>query len=135
MEPLDADHVDEELLAEVLMMAGDTAGDGILKACDLFRSSVPDRLDDIGSALAERRLDDAAQASHSLRGSAGAFGARRLSMLGMRLEEACRRSDVAGAEGLLAEMRAEFVVFQDIFDARLDTVRRPSDEFRGRPAS
>ena len=38
------------------------------------------------------------------------------------LEEACRQSDVAGAEGRLAEMRAEFLVFRDIFDARLARV-------------
>jgi HPt (histidine-containing phosphotransfer) domain-containing protein len=135
MEPLHDDHVDEELLAEVLMMAGNTAADGILKACDLFRSSVPHRLNDIGSALGEGRLDDAAQTSHSLRGSAGAFGAKRLSMLGMRLEAACRQSDLAGAEGLLAEMRGEFVVFRDIFDARLARVRSSGDEFGGGPAS
>ena len=125
MEPLGADdHVDEELLAEVLMMAEDEAGEGILKACDLFRSSAPERLDDIGSALADGRLEDAAQTSHSLRGSAGAFGAKRLSMLGLRLEEACRESDVAGAERLLTEMRAEFLVFRDIFDARLARLSR-----------
>ena len=125
MEPLDSDdHVDEELLAEVLMMAEDEAGEGILKACEIFRSSVPERLADIGSALADGRFADAAQTSHSLRGSAGAFGAKRLSMLGMRLEEACRDSDAAGAEDLLAEMRAEFLVFRDIFDARLAELTR-----------
>jgi HPt (histidine-containing phosphotransfer) domain-containing protein len=120
VEPLDSDdHVDEELLAEVLEMAEDEAGEGILKACEIFRSSVPERLDDIASALADGRLDDAARTSHSLRGSAGAFGAKRLSMLGLRLEEACRESDAAAAEDLLAEMRTEFLVFRDIFDARL----------------
>ena len=125
MEPLDAeDHVDEDLLTEVLMMAADEGGEGILKACDLFRSSAPERLDDIGSALADGRLDDAAQTSHSLRGSAGAFGAKRLSMLGMRLEEACREFDAAGAERLLAAMRVEFLVFRDIFDARLARLSR-----------
>jgi HPt (histidine-containing phosphotransfer) domain-containing protein len=125
MEPRDpGDHVDEELLAEVLTMAEDEAGGGILDACDLFRSSVPTRLDDIGSALHEQRLDDAAQTSHSLRGSAGAFGAKRLSMLAMSLEETCRQSDAEGAATLLAEMRAEFVTFRDIFDARLARLRR-----------
>lgn len=119
MESLDPDdHVDEELLAEVLAMVAD-GGDGILKACDIFRSSVPGRLDDIGQALSQSRLEDAAQGSHSLRGSAGAFGARRLSALGLELEEACRRGDAASAQTYLADMRAEFLVFRDIFDARL----------------
>ena len=125
MESLDDDdHVDEELLAQMLMMVEAEAGGGILKACNLFRSSVPERLDDIGSALADDRLDEAAHMSHSLRGSAGAFGAKLLSELGMRLEKACREADAAGAEDLLAEMRAEFLVFRDIFDARLAGLSR-----------
>ena len=66
------DHVDEEMLADVLMLMEDEASDGILRACDLFRDSVPERLDDIGAALAEGRFVDAGRSSHSLRGSAGA---------------------------------------------------------------
>jgi HPt (histidine-containing phosphotransfer) domain-containing protein len=117
------EHVDEEMLADVLMLMEDEAADGILKACDLFRSSVPERLDDIGAALADGRFVDAGRASHSLRGSAGAFGARRLSALGLRLEELCRDSDAGAAEETLGEMRAEFLVFRDILDARLAQFR------------
>lgn len=117
------EHVDEEMLADVLMLMEDEAADGILRACDLFRTSVPDRLDDIGSAIAGGRFDDAGRASHSLRGSAGAFGARRLSALGLRLEELCGQSDSGGAIEVLGEMRAEFLVFRDILDERLEQFR------------
>jgi HPt (histidine-containing phosphotransfer) domain-containing protein len=117
------DHVDEEMLADVLMLMEDEAADGILRACDLFRASVPDRLDDIGAALAEERFVDAGRASHSLRGSAGAFGAKRLSALGLRLEDLCRESDAGAAAEILGEMRTEFVVFRDILDARLQQFR------------
>src|SRR5918993_5559136 len=91
------EHVDEEMLADVLMLMEDEAADGILRACDLFRASVPDRLDDIGAAIAEGRFVDAARASHSLRGSAGTFGAKRLSALGLRLEELCEKSDASAS--------------------------------------
>lgn len=117
------DHVDEEMLADVLMLMEDEAADGILRACDLFRASVPDRLDDIGSAISEGRFVDAGRASHSLRGSAGAFGAKRLSALGLHLEELCRKSDAGGATEVLGAMRAEFLVFRDILDARLQQFR------------
>ncbi len=117
------DHVDEEMLADVLMLMEDEAADGILRACDLFRASVPDRLDDIGAAIAEERFVDAGRASHSLRGSAGAFGAKRLSSLGLRLEELCRESDAGGATEVLGEMRAEFLIFRDILDSRLQQFR------------
>lgn len=117
------DHVDEEMLADVIGLLEDEAAAGILKACDLFRSSVPDRLDDIATAIDEGRLEDAAQASHSLRGSAGAFGAKRLSALGLRVEELCREFDGAGASAVLDDMRSEFLVYRDILDARLARFR------------
>lgn len=120
-----SDHVDDELLGEVLMLLDDEGPEGLLKACDLFRLSVPDRLRDIGTALAEGRFEDAARASHSLRGSAGAFGARRLSSLGELMEQRCRDAEGTAAVALLGEMRAEFDVFRDILDQRLaDVVAR-----------
>ena len=117
------DHVDEEMLGDVLMLMEDEAADGILRACDLFRASVPGRLDDIGAAIAEGRFVDAGRASHSLRGSAGTFGAKRLSALGLRLEELCLESDAGAATSVLEEMREEFVIFRDILDARLAQFR------------
>lgn len=120
-----SDHVDDELLGEVLTLLDDEGPEGLLKACDLFRSSVPDRLRDIGTALAEGRFEDAARASHSLRGSAGAFGARRLSSLGELMEQQCRDGEGRAAVALLGEMRTEFDVFRDILDQRLaDVVAR-----------
>jgi HPt (histidine-containing phosphotransfer) domain-containing protein len=114
-----SDHVDEELLNEVLMLLDDEAPDGLLRACDLFRSAIPQRMGDIEAALGAGRFDDAARASHSLRGSAGAFGARRLSSLGEQLESLCVHGDGVPAASLIAEMRDEFELFRVILDARL----------------
>ncbi|CAN5203841.1 hypothetical protein BH24ACT1_BH24ACT1_08640 [soil metagenome] len=61
---------------------------------------------------AEHRAD-------SIRGSAGAFGARRLSSLGEHLGQLCRESDGPSAVLLVEEMRAEFLVFAAILDGRL----------------
>ena len=113
------DHVDEEILGEVLMLIEDESADGMMKACDLFRSGVPERFMEIDGALAEGRFEDAARASHSLRGSAGAFGARRLSLLGHRLEQLCSEADGPSAVLVVEEMRVEYPVFQAILDGRL----------------
>ena len=76
--------------------------------------------------MAEDRFEDAAQGAHSLRGSAGAFGARRLSGLTLALERQCRDGDVAGAGALLEEMEDEFRIFRAILLARLgERSRRP----------
>src|SRR5215213_5550255 len=117
VERADVERVDEEQLDEVLMVLEGESTEGLLRACDLFRSGVPDRFRDI---------DDAARASHSLRGSAGAFGARRLSTMGERLEERCREADGAAAVPIVDQMRAEFLAFRDILDARLAELTRGS---------
>jgi len=113
------DHVDEDMLAEVLMLLEDESPDVLIKTCELFRSGVPQRFADIDAALGEGRLADAARAAHSLRGSAGAFGASGLSALGERMELLCGESDGPAAGRLLEDMKAEFLVFRDILDARL----------------
>lgn len=117
-----SDHVDEELLGEVLMLLDGEDPEGLLRACDLFRSGIPQRMVDIDGALHQGRFDDAARASHSLRGSAGAFGARRLSSLGERLEGMCMLSEGESAAALLDEMQDEFLIFRDILDSRLAAI-------------
>ena len=118
------ERVDEDQLGEVLMVLDDESPEGLLRACDLFRAGVPDRFRDIDAALAEDRYDDAARASHSLRGSAGAFGAKRLSSMGERLEEMCRQSDGPEARQIVEHMRTEFLAFRDILDSRLAEVTK-----------
>ena len=95
-----------------------------MRACDLFRAGVPDRFAEIDAALAAGRFDETARASHSLRGSCGAFGARRLSILGQRLEQLCRGNDGPSAVLVVEEMRAEYVIFQAILDRRLAELGR-----------
>lgn len=118
------DRVDEEILAELLVVLGDAAPNGLVEAYDLFMAAGPERLLAIDSALASGRLEDAARAAHSLRGSAGAFGARRLSTLATHVEHLCAGNDAGSAAALVAEMQAEFVAFGAILGARL-TARIP----------
>jgi HPt (histidine-containing phosphotransfer) domain-containing protein len=116
------DRVDEEILEELFSVLGGEVMDGLVRACDLFRTGLPARLDDIDTALAEGRLDQVSRLAHSVRGSTGAFGARHLSNLAARLEQTCGQGDGTGADALVTEMRAELVTFQAILDARLAAV-------------
>ena len=111
--------VDEEILAELFVVMDDGPPEDLITICDLFLTGVPARLSDIGAALGEGRMEDAAKAAHSLKGTAGAFGARRLGEVAGRLERACQHTDAVSAAGLLEELHAEFVVFRDILQARL----------------
>jgi len=117
--PASDDSVDEELLSEICTAFGDGPPAGLISACDLFFTGVPARLDDIDAALAAGNFDRTAQVAHSLKGSAGAFGARGLSNLATRLEQECGNADGSAASRLLDEMRAEFGVFGAILGSRL----------------
>ena len=116
------DRVDEEILDELFLVMGNGGSDGLVKACDLFLAGVPTRFSGMRAALDEGRFDDAAQGAHSLRGSAGAFGARRLSGLTLNLERLCREGDAGGAGALLDEMETEFRIFRAILVARLGSL-------------
>ena len=118
------DRIDEEILGELFEVMGEGGADGLRKACDLFLTGVPARLAELEAAVAERRFEDAAQGAHSLRGSAGAFGARRLSTMTLTLEQLCREQDVPRAAALLEEMGAEFRIFRAILVARLGQLSR-----------
>ena len=115
----DEGRVDEEILSEVLTLLGDGNADRLIHACDLFLTGVPARLADAEAALAEGRPGDVARVAHSLRGTAGTFGARRLSQLADHLEQACRRPGTESAGPLIEEMRDELAIFGTILTTRL----------------
>ena len=117
------DPIDEEILAELLDVVGGDVPDGVTRAFELFLTSVPSRLEEIEVALAGNRFEDAARAAHSLRGSAGAFGARRLSALAGQQEHTCGTADARTAAALLEEMRVEFAVAEAILRSRLSPLR------------
>ena len=113
------ERVDEVNLAELFELMAAGGGNGLRTVYDLFLTGVPTRLAQMDDALAGNRLDDAARAAHTLRGSAGSFGARRLSALTTLVEDRCRRHDPAGAARVVDEMREEFRIFGGILADRL----------------
>ena len=119
--------VDEEMLAELFIVMEEGSLDGLTAICDLFLTGVPARLSEIEAALQEARLDDAAKAAHSLKGTGGAFGARALGALAGRLERACREMDGASTPALLEDLHREFLVFRNILQERLAYLRHPPE--------
>ena len=118
--------VDEEILGELLELMGSDGGEGLVAAYDLFLTGIPARLARIDAALVEGRFDDAARAAHTLRGSAGSFGARRLGVLTTLVEQGCREQDRAGAARVVDEMGEEFRIFRAILADRLARLPVPA---------
>jgi HPt (histidine-containing phosphotransfer) domain-containing protein len=111
--------VDEEILSELFVLLDDGTPDGLITACDMFLVGVPRALDDVRRALSESRVIDAGKMAHTLRGTAGAFGATRLGRLAASLEDVCGRADGASANALVEGMEAEFLAFRSLLTSRL----------------
>ena len=127
---MSAPDVDEEILSELFVLLDDGTPDGLITACDMFLVGVPTALADVRRALSESRVADAGKMAHTLRGTAGAFGATRLGRLAASLEDVCGRTDGASADALVDGMEAEFLAFRTILtvapggaNARLTPVR------------
>lgn len=111
--------VDEAILSELFMVMGDDGAGGLAQACDLFLTSVPTRLAAAGAAVADGRFGDAGRLAHSIRGSAGVFGASGVSRLADRLERACGQSDAGLCRSLLEQMTPALAAFGAILQGRL----------------
>lgn len=111
--------VDEGILSELFDLLGGGGSEGLVQACEMFLAGVPSRFADAENALRQGLFDDAGRVAHSLRGTAGAFGAARLSLLAEDLEQACGERDGSKAAALLDESRAEFEAFAALLKTRL----------------
>ena len=107
--------VDEELLAELDLGSGNGAGARLL---ELFVTETAKRVTRLRRAAADGDLAEIARTAHSIRGSAGAFGARRLSRAAAQFEEAGEGTNAADVTTLASDVEAEFAVFRDILSAR-----------------
>lgn len=119
-QPAAVQHVDEEVLTELFSLLDDGTTDGLIGICDLFLLGAPTSLAEIKVALAGERMDEVGRLAHTLRGTAGAFGALQLGLLAGQLEDVCRRSGAAPAAGAIVdEMQAEYEIFRAILTSRL----------------
>ena len=123
----DEDRVDEELVAELELDAGDGTGQ-LPPLFELFVRETSNRLERLRAALVAGDTAEAAKVAHSLRGSAGAFGAKRLHRLGTDLEAACTadQADAAALVHRVPSLEAEFQAFVAILSARVTAPRVPS---------
>jgi CheY-like chemotaxis protein len=81
---------------------------------EVFLTEAARSLKQLRQAVESDGFLEAARIAHTLRGSAGTFGALRVSQLGADLEAACRRGDRLEATVLLAGLEAEWAAFGDV---------------------
>lgn len=84
---------------------------------DLFRTDGGSRLLALRAARANRDLRAVAASAHTLRGSAGNLGGKRLAALIGRLETAAKNGDTAQVDGLLPAVDSAFAAFLSALSA------------------
>lgn len=100
--------LDPEIL-NMLVVPGDDSS--LSELVDLFRSDGGSRLSALKAARANRDLRAVAAGAHTLKGSAGNLGGRRLAALLGRLEVAARNGETAQVDGLLPAVESAFGAF------------------------
>jgi two-component system, sensor histidine kinase and response regulator len=74
---------------------------------ELFKTEMPKGLKDLAQALDHGDSADAAIIAHTLKGTAGAFGAKRMSELAAAIDQAARAGSIEKARSMLVEFRSE----------------------------
>jgi HPt (histidine-containing phosphotransfer) domain-containing protein len=109
--------LDQGVLASLRQLTLPGEPDVLHEVLTVFIQDVPRRVASLSAAAAGGRVAEAARAAHSLKGSAGNIGARRLQALAATLEEA------AGA-GAMHDVRARADAIQREFAAVDAEIRR-----------
>jgi HPt (histidine-containing phosphotransfer) domain-containing protein len=74
----------------------------------LFLDEVPPRIERLRNAWAAGNIQEVHRAAHSLKGSAGNIGARRLHAVCSKLDEIGKSQDLTSAAPLVGELGLEF---------------------------
>lgn len=110
-----------EAIDALRSVSPDDGGKFLTELIDIFLADTPVRLRELAAATAAADLATATRAAHSIKGSAGNFGAATLSSLAMEVEHAAKA-------GRLDEVRAKSPALEqaaaDVF-AALAALRTP----------
>ena len=100
--------IDREVINRLRKLTQATRPELLSELIDLFIKDSPARIDRLREALAQDDAVALAQAAHTLKGSSGQIGARRMQALCEIIEERSRAGSVQGAAALLLTLEEEF---------------------------
>ncbi len=107
---MDAEPVlDPAAIAGLRSVAEGDGGAFFRELVDIFLADTPKRLVELEQALAAGDLGTAGRAAHSVKGSAGNFGAAALARAALRAESEAKAGRTDGVRDALPAFRAEFV--------------------------
>ncbi|HEY4300885.1 MAG TPA: Hpt domain-containing protein [Candidatus Didemnitutus sp.] len=101
-------HLDPEAIANLRAVNPDDGGEFLRELIDIFLADTPERIAEIEQALGVGEAEVVSRAAHSIKGSAGNFGAVELASLARGIEQQGNARDFTAARAGLAGLRAEF---------------------------
>jgi HPt (histidine-containing phosphotransfer) domain-containing protein len=100
--------LDTEVIVSLLELSDDD-GPGILaELVEMYLTDTPPKLDALHEALTRGDSDAVAQLAHTVKGSSGSLGAKRMAVLCAELEEQGRRRNLSEAAGILSQVSREY---------------------------
>lgn len=100
--------LDPEALAALQAVSPDDGGQFFNELVDIFLADTPARIAEIGDGLKKQDSPGIMRAAHSIKGSAGNFGAGPLARVALAIEHAAKSADLAEASAHLAELETEY---------------------------
>ena len=100
--------LDPAVIATLRQLTPPGEPDVLAEVLRLFLEEAPPRITRLRNAWAAGNIEEVHRAAHSLKGSAGNIGARRLYEVCVRLDAKGRSADRSGVAGLVDELVVEF---------------------------
>lgn len=100
--------LDPESIAALNSVSPGDGGAFLRELLDIFLADTPNRLLEISRSLEAGDFPTLTRAAHSIKGSAGNFGAHDLVNVAWSLEKAARAGDRTASAQLVAPLAAEF---------------------------
>lgn len=104
--------LDPDALAALQAVSPDDGGQFFNELIDIFLTDTPARLGEITVGLQKQDAPGVMRAAHSIKGSAGNFGAGSLAKIAYEIEHAARDSKLAEVPALVPTIEAEFARVQ-----------------------
>ena len=100
--------LDQAVIASLRQLTPPGEPDVLSEVLQMFLHEVPPRMDRLRIALAAGNIQEVYRAAHSLKGSAGNIGAKRLMAVCKQLDEMGRAGDLTNSAPLVDALGIEF---------------------------
>ncbi len=102
------DVLDPVVVASLRQLTPPGEPDVLTEVLNLFLDEAPKRMERLRDAWQDRNTAELQRSAHSLKGSAGNIGARRMYDICKQLDERGKASDFSGAKHLIEALAGEF---------------------------